>query len=106
MDLVQIADFGEVRQGAGITIDWVKSPGRAGRQHGCGRKKLRIERPRTEALMQAEAGAGPGPALTYLSAGGGVASVSGGVSVGAVFLSAFSAFFFFFSISRCRFSYW
>lgn len=56
--------------------------------------------------MQEEAGAGPGPALTYLSAGGGVASVSGGVSVGAVFLSAFSAFFFFFSISRCRFSYW
>jgi hypothetical protein len=44
--------------------------------------------------------------LSYSGLGGTGASVAGGASVLADFLSAFSAFFFFFSNSRCRFSYW
>lgn len=59
MDLVQVADLGEVRQGAGIAVDWVKSPGRAGRRQGCGLKKLRIERPRTRGLDAGSGGRRP-----------------------------------------------
>ena len=47
----------------------------------------------------------PAPARIHLLSGGTTASVAGGVSAVDAFFCSFSAFFFFFSSSLCRFSY-
>lgn len=70
------------RRGAGSRVE-----NQAGRLDGC----RRSGRPR--------------PVQSGAFSGVTTASASGGVSVAAAFLCSFSAFFFFFSSSLCRFSY-